>query len=64
MLDIQTRNEVDIRSGEECQYGAQILRSQAEAQHAQRGHTMGTDHWALLIATLKGVELPGLMLFW
>ncbi len=26
--------------------------------------TMGTDHWALLMATLMGVELPGCMLFW
>ena len=26
--------------------------------------TMGTDHWALLMATLMGVEAPGCMLFW
>ena len=41
-----------------------LLKGRAQPQHAQRSRTMGTDHWALLIATLNGVELPGLMLFW
>ena len=50
------------------EYGPQTSDAQPLQPLCVRGleaaRTMGTDHWALLMATLKGVPLPGCMLFW